>query len=198
VVRVPAYRSSGTGFASRRYQIFWEVVGLGRGPLSLVITIEELLGRNSSCSGLENRQYGRGDPLCWRHNTLYPKKLALTSPKSGGCSVGIVRLRTKATEFVCLFVCLFVCSLTSLPNIPPSYSFTHPYTRTSFLLCHNPFVHSPFCSSSIQSSPVSVYSSTYGSIYTDVVLLCCQKFTHLLICSPILEFFFLFISASVT
>jgi hypothetical protein len=30
------------------------------------------------------------------------KKLALTSPTSGGRSVGIVRLRTKATEFLVL------------------------------------------------------------------------------------------------
>jgi hypothetical protein len=35
-----------SGFDSRRYQIFWEVVGLERGPLSLVSTIKELLGRN--------------------------------------------------------------------------------------------------------------------------------------------------------
>jgi hypothetical protein len=34
-----------SGFDSRRYQIFWEVVGLERGPLSLVSTIEELLER---------------------------------------------------------------------------------------------------------------------------------------------------------
>jgi hypothetical protein len=39
-------------FNSRRYQIFWEVVGLERGPLSLVNTIEELFGWNSSGSGL--------------------------------------------------------------------------------------------------------------------------------------------------
>jgi hypothetical protein len=32
--------------------IFWEVVGLERGPLSLVSTIEELLGRKSSGSCL--------------------------------------------------------------------------------------------------------------------------------------------------
>jgi hypothetical protein len=38
-------------------------MGLERGPLTLVSTIEELLGRNSSDSGLENRGYGRGDPL---------------------------------------------------------------------------------------------------------------------------------------
>jgi hypothetical protein len=41
---------------------------------------------------------------------LYPQKLALTSPTGGGRSVGIVRSRTKATEFVC-FVCLFVVIL---------------------------------------------------------------------------------------
>jgi len=31
---------------------------------------------------------------------LYPQKLALTSPTGGGRSVGIVRVRTKATEFL--------------------------------------------------------------------------------------------------
>jgi hypothetical protein len=38
-------------------------VGLERGPLSLVSIIEELRGRNSSGSGLENREYGHRDPL---------------------------------------------------------------------------------------------------------------------------------------
>jgi hypothetical protein len=33
-------------------------VGLEQGPFSLVSTIEELLGRKSSGSGLENREYG--------------------------------------------------------------------------------------------------------------------------------------------
>jgi len=38
---------------------------------------------------------------CAVHVTpLYPQKLALTSPTGGGRSVGIVRVRTKATEFV--------------------------------------------------------------------------------------------------
>jgi hypothetical protein len=32
-----------------------------------------------------------GDSLRWQRDTLYPLKLALTSPKSGGRSVGIVR-----------------------------------------------------------------------------------------------------------
>jgi len=37
---------------------------------------------------------------CADHVTpLYPRKMALTSPTGGGRSVGIVRVRTKATEF---------------------------------------------------------------------------------------------------
>jgi hypothetical protein len=85
VVRVPDYQRS--GFDSRRCQIFWEVVGLERGPLNLVSTTEELLGRTSSGSGLEIRAYGRRaeragniqnnrmplavkmDPIRIRHNT---------------------------------------------------------------------------------------------------------------------------------
>jgi hypothetical protein len=38
MVRVSGYRSKGVGFDSRRFQIFWEAVGLERGPLSLVRT----------------------------------------------------------------------------------------------------------------------------------------------------------------
>jgi hypothetical protein len=79
-------------------------VGLERGTLSLVSTIEELLERNSSGRGLESREYGRRDPLCWPRDTLYPQKLALTLPTSGGRSVGIVRSRTKATEFSLVLV----------------------------------------------------------------------------------------------
>jgi hypothetical protein len=37
---------------------------------------------------------GRGDPLHWPRDTLYPQKLALISPTGGGRSVGMVRLRT--------------------------------------------------------------------------------------------------------
>jgi hypothetical protein len=99
VVRVLGYRSRGPGLDPRRYQIFWEVVGLGWGPLSLVSITEELLEWKSSGSGLENQDFGRGDPLRWPRNTLYPQKLALTSQTCGGRSVGIVRLWTKAMEF---------------------------------------------------------------------------------------------------
>jgi hypothetical protein len=37
-------------------------VSLERGPLSLIITIEELLGRKNSGSGLESREYDLRDP----------------------------------------------------------------------------------------------------------------------------------------
>ena len=40
--------------------------------------------------------------------TLYPQKLALVSPTGGGRSVGIVRVRTKATEFSFLGSCFYL------------------------------------------------------------------------------------------
>jgi hypothetical protein len=67
-----------------------------------VTTIEELLEWKCSGSGLENRDYRRGNSLRWPRNTL--QRLALTSPTSGGRSVGIVRLQTKATEFSFFFL----------------------------------------------------------------------------------------------
>jgi hypothetical protein len=51
-----------SGFDFRRYQMFREVVGLERGPLSLVSTTEELPERKSSGSCLKNREYGRSNP----------------------------------------------------------------------------------------------------------------------------------------
>jgi hypothetical protein len=71
-------------------------VGLERGSLSLVSTNEELLGP-------EIWEYGHGDPLLWPCDTPYTQMLALTSPTRSSCSVSIVHLWTKATEFV-LFV----------------------------------------------------------------------------------------------
>jgi hypothetical protein len=52
-------------------------VCLEQDPLNLVSTTEELLERNTSGSGLENREYGRGDPLLWPDDTIYSQKLAL-------------------------------------------------------------------------------------------------------------------------
>jgi hypothetical protein len=74
-------------------------VGLERGPFSLVSTIEELLGRKCSGSGLEIREYGRRDPSRWPLGIFYLQKLGLTSLTSGSRSVGIVRSRTQAIGF---------------------------------------------------------------------------------------------------
>jgi hypothetical protein len=51
-----------------------------------------------AAAGLENQDWRPWDPLRWPRDTLYPQKLALTSPTSGGLVIDIVRLRTKATE----------------------------------------------------------------------------------------------------
>jgi hypothetical protein len=69
LVIVPGYWFRGPGFDSRRYQIFWEVVCLEKSPLSLVSTTEELFGRASSDSGLENQEYDRRGsvtPITWK------------------------------------------------------------------------------------------------------------------------------------
>jgi hypothetical protein len=74
-------------------------VDLERGALSLVSTTEELLGRKVAApvSKIENTAIGI------RHaDHVAPsirKKLAITSPTSGGRSVGIVRSGTQAMEF---------------------------------------------------------------------------------------------------
>ena len=45
---------------------------------------------------------------CADHVTpLYPQKLALTSPTGGGHSVGIVRVRIKATELLVVVIYIY-------------------------------------------------------------------------------------------
>jgi hypothetical protein len=69
-------------FDSRRYQIFWQVVDLERGPLSLVSTIEELLGRNSSGFGLEIENTAVGIRRADCATPIYPQKFAKSPPPS--------------------------------------------------------------------------------------------------------------------
>jgi hypothetical protein len=73
VIKVPGYRSRGPGFDSRRSHIFWEVVGLERGPLRIVRIIEELLEWKSSGSGQENRINDQG-VRCGDHTTPFIRK----------------------------------------------------------------------------------------------------------------------------
>jgi hypothetical protein len=137
VVRVPSYISRGPRFDSRRYQIFWEVVGLERCPLSLMSTIEELLGRNNSSSSLETRECGCRDPSCWPHYTHYLQKLALTS-LSGGHSVGIVHSWTRATEFI--FVCCCHFPYPPCPHPPPT---CHPLSSNPGIGYYGPIMRQP-------------------------------------------------------
>jgi len=54
---------------------------------------------------------------CADHVTpLYPQKLALTSPTGGGLSVGIVRVRTKATELLLINYSIAYGALYNLEN----------------------------------------------------------------------------------
>jgi hypothetical protein len=97
-----------SGFDSRYYQIFWAVVGLQRGPLSLVSTIEELLERKSSGSSLENRDTAVEDPPRWLRDTPLSAKVGtnfVDKPLSFG---RILCSRTKATElFIFIYLLLY-------------------------------------------------------------------------------------------
>ena len=58
------------------------------------------MNEKSSGSSSRKQRLTAVGTRCAEHVTpLSPQKLALTSPTGGGRSVGIVRVRTKATEF---------------------------------------------------------------------------------------------------
>jgi hypothetical protein len=93
-------------------------VSLERYPLSLVSTIEDLLRRKNCGFGLKPKIRPWGSVVLTR-NTLYPQKLALTSPTSGGRSVGRVRLWTKATKLL-LVVIMYLYAVPILPKYSSS------------------------------------------------------------------------------
>jgi hypothetical protein len=64
-----------------------KVLGLERGPLSLVSATEELPERKSCDLGLEDREYGRRNSLRWPRGILYPQRVGINfaeKPRSLG------------------------------------------------------------------------------------------------------------------
>ena len=59
---------------------------------------------------------------------LYPQKLALTSPTGGGRSVGIVRSRTKATEFSFLVYVILFTNIYLVVTLFDVLMYTHVMT----------------------------------------------------------------------
>jgi hypothetical protein len=77
--------------------------------LLLLLLLLLLLWLYSSYPGC--REYGLRDPTRWSRGTLHPQNLALTSPTSGGHSVGIVRSRTEAMELILVSeACCHACN----------------------------------------------------------------------------------------
>jgi hypothetical protein len=116
-----------SGFDSRRYQIFWEVVGLERDPLSLMIQLRSFLEEKVAAPVKKTKVTAVGYPSRWPRVTLYPQKLALTLPTSGGSSVSIVLSRTQATEFF-----FHVCMPTCKSNIFASDKADARHTESSY------------------------------------------------------------------
>jgi hypothetical protein len=90
------------GFDSRHYQK--KVVDLERGPLSLVSTTEELLDGKVAAPVYKTENTAVGIRHADHVTPSIRKTLAITSPTSGGRSVGIVLSRTQTMEF---FFCFF-------------------------------------------------------------------------------------------
>jgi hypothetical protein len=76
-----------------------KVLGLERGPLSLVSTTEKLLDRKVAAPVWKIENTAVGIRYADHVAPSIRKKLAITSPTSGVRSVGIVRSRTQTMEF---------------------------------------------------------------------------------------------------
>jgi hypothetical protein len=104
VVRVLGYRSRGTD--SIPGTTIKESSGSGTGCTQPREYNWGATDRKVAAPVYKTEKYGRRDPSRWSRGTLYPQKLAVTSPTSCGLSVGIVRSRTQTMEFGCLVLVL--------------------------------------------------------------------------------------------
>jgi hypothetical protein len=86
------------GFDSQHY-LKKKVVGLERGPLSLVSTAEELLDRNVAAPVYKTENTAVGIRHADHVAPSIRKSWQSLSPTSCGRSVGIVRSRTQTMEF---------------------------------------------------------------------------------------------------
>jgi hypothetical protein len=86
------------GIDSQHYQKK-KLVGLERGPISLVSTTEELLDRKVAAPVYKTEYTVVGIRHLDHVAISIRKKLTITSPTSRGLSVGIVRSRTQTMEF---------------------------------------------------------------------------------------------------
>jgi hypothetical protein len=62
----------------------------------------------SADSAVSDLEYGRRDPLRWPRGTIYPQKLALTSPISSDCSVGIVRFAESGHGAIIIIIIIII------------------------------------------------------------------------------------------
>jgi hypothetical protein len=74
MLRASGYRSRGPWFDSRRHQIFLEVAGLERGPLSFISINEELLEWKISGSGSRKPRLTGVESCCAEHATPSMRK----------------------------------------------------------------------------------------------------------------------------
>jgi hypothetical protein len=127
-----------SGFDSRHYQIFWEVVGLEQGPLGLMSRTDELHGRKSSGSSLENWDYRRRDLLRSLCDTLLSTKVH-TNFADKQQFLGLYSLLAGSGRRVCFCHCClrrhcFVPVRTTAASNNYSYWFCRKFSVISFFL----------------------------------------------------------------